>query len=323
METISGVSNWKLVIRREAAGITILHGETSGKKAVLPEELFGLPVTALAHHALAANRPAPPGEEVLVTCGAAQDGNNASLQELTLPASLRRVGDYAFLNCAKLKTLRFTDNIDFWGGSCFMNCRELDTFFLTRRKDRQGESLAYIADELSRELDVTIHLPGGETARLIFPEYIELYEENCPAHHFDYSIFGAGYPYHHCFREKKLQLLNYDLLWPGYLAIEHNDATARRMAFLRLRCPVELTEQCAAEYRNYLAANAGKMLCDLLEAGDVRGVAFLLQTVEVGREALTAACALARTLGASEALAALLEETHKRFPAARRKRFDL
>jgi len=70
-------------------------------------------------------------------------------------------------------------------------------FHLTWVGEEQGESLAYFADELSRELDVTIVMPDGETARLIFPEYREIYEENCPAHHFDYNISGAGYPYHY------------------------------------------------------------------------------------------------------------------------------
>ena len=37
LEQISGVNNWKLVIRREAAGVTILRAETCDRKAALPE----------------------------------------------------------------------------------------------------------------------------------------------------------------------------------------------------------------------------------------------------------------------------------------------
>ena len=43
----------------------------------------------------------------------------------------------------------------------------------------------------------------------IIPEYFEDYEENCPAHHFDYTIYGAGYPYHHVFREGELYFRDY------------------------------------------------------------------------------------------------------------------
>lgn len=324
METISGVSNWQLVVRREAAGITILYARTCDERASLPEELFGLPVIALGPRALAANRTAPAGEEVLITCGRpGEEWDNAKLRELTLPPSLRRVGDYAFLNCFQLRTLRFHDGIAFWGGSCFMNCRLLDTFDLTRAGESQGESLAYIADELSRELDVTIRAAGGETARVIFPEYIELYEENVPNHHFDYNIYGAGYPYHRCFQEKRFHLTAYDLLWPQFLKVEHQPMTAIRMAYYRLRCPLDLTEGAGAQYRRHLEENDGEALRFLLESRDTAGVAFLLRQAEPGKETLSAACDLARELHFPEALAVLLEEQHKRFPAGRAKTFDL
>ena len=38
METVSGINNWKLVIRRDAEGITILRAVTCDTKAALPEE---------------------------------------------------------------------------------------------------------------------------------------------------------------------------------------------------------------------------------------------------------------------------------------------
>ena len=56
METVSGASNWKLVFRREGGGVTILRAGTPDVRAVLPERLFGLPVTALGDRALAPER---------------------------------------------------------------------------------------------------------------------------------------------------------------------------------------------------------------------------------------------------------------------------
>ena len=52
METISGSGNWRLTIRRESAGVTILRAATCDARARLPETLYGLPVTALGDHAL-------------------------------------------------------------------------------------------------------------------------------------------------------------------------------------------------------------------------------------------------------------------------------
>ena len=325
METVSGVNNWKLVIRREAAEITLLRAVTCDERAALPEELFGLPVTALGDHALAPTAGEAEGEAVQVTCGpvaADADWNNHGLRELTLPPSLRRVGDYAFLNCDRLKTLRLWDGVTFWGGGALMNCRALDTFHLTRTGE-QGESLAYFADELSRELDVTVTEPDGQTVRLLFPEYMEVYEENCPAHHFDYNIYGAGYPYHHCFRQKKLTMKEYDGLWRSYLGMEHDDGAALRLAWWRLRYPVELTEQAERRYTAYLRDHTDEAVRWLLAERDPAGLRFLLARTEPTRELLSAACALAREEGAPEALAILLEEQHKRFPSGLDRTFDL
>lgn len=248
METVSGVSNWKLVIRRQEQSVCILRAVTCDERAILPEELFGLPVTELGGHALSPTAPAgAEGEEVLVSCGLTDEEaqwDNRRLTDLTLPAALQKVGDYALLNCSGLKTLRLHDGVTFWGGGALMNCRSLDTFFLTRVGEQQ-ESLSFFADELSRELDVTIYETDGQTVHLIFPEFVEAYEENCPAHHFDYNIYGAGYPYHHCFRQKKLSLREYDTLWKGFLGMEHDEESGVRLAWWRLRCPAELTERAA------------------------------------------------------------------------------
>ncbi len=320
MEQFSSSSNWRLTIRRETAGITVLRAMTCDERASLPETLFGLPVTALGRHALSPTASPETGEEVLLTCGPGEGTwDNSGLRELTLPATLRRVGDYAFFNCRALQTIRLHDSITFWGGGALMNCRMLSQVYLTWNKE-QGETLSYFADELSRELDVTIDGDFGR-ARLIFPEYLELYEENCPAHHFDYNIQGAGYPYHHCFRWKRFHFPEYDALWSGYLAMDHEADTALRLAWWRLRYPVELGEQAAAEYRAYLKAHTGEALLWLLETGDTAGMSFLLHWGEPTREELAAACARAREAGASEMLALLLEAQNQRF--SRRKTFDL
>ena len=330
METVSGVSNWRLVLRRESGGAVILRAGTPDARAVLPERISGLPVTALGSRALAPERqadPVPPGAETLqITCGPVEEDaswNNRNLRDLTLPGSLQAVGDYALLNCSVLKTLRMADSISHWGGGTLMNCRQLDTLHLTRTGPDQGEALAWFAGELSRELDVTIRGPGGVTTRLLFPEYTELYEENCPAHHFDYSISGAGYPYHHGFRQKKLRLKEYDALWRGFLGMEHEEGAALRLAWYRLRWPVELSDAAAAEYRSYLRSRAADALGLLLAERDAASLPFLLAQIRPDREALSAACAQARELGDTAALAVLLEEQHRRSPAGLGKSFTL
>jgi len=326
MRTVSGESNWRLCLRREQTQITILRAGTPDARAVLPDTLFGLPVTALGDRALAPERqaaPPPEGELLLVTCGPPDAGaawDNRNLRDLTLPETLTAVGDYALLNCSALKTLRIRGAVRRWGGGVLMNCRSLDVLHLEGAD--QWETLAYFAGELSRELDVTLHGPGG-TARLLFPEYTELYEENCPAHHFDYFISGAGYPYHHCFRQKRFSFKEYDALWRDFLGMEHEDSAALRLAWYRLRRPVELSEGAAADYRAFLRSRAGEALALLLAEGGADGLPLLLELAEPDREALSAACAQARESGNTAALAVLLEELHRRFPAGMEKSFTL
>ena len=320
METIRGVSNWKLKIKREADHVTILQARTCDVRATLPESLFDLPVTALGHHALSPTAPEQSGEEILMTCGPGEgEWDNVDLQEVTLPDTITRIGDYAFLNCRALRRLDFHDNIQFWGGGTTINCPNLAQFHITWGQEA-GESLSYLADIMSRELDVTIDCPEGHF-RLIFPEYVELYEENCPARIFDYNIQGAGYPYHHCFRCKKLNLSEYDSLWPGLLAMEYEPLTALRLAWYRLRYPVELGEKAEPLYREYLQAHILDAMNWLLEEGTASDLAALLSWAEPTREQLSAVTAKAREAGAAEVLAILLETMNRRF--SRKKTFDL
>lgn len=326
MERIAGAYNWKLTIRREEAGITLLRASTCDRRAVLPEELLGLPVIALADHALCPTARPLEGEEVLMTRGLVRPDtlwDNREVEELTLPASLRRIGNYAFLNCRSLRTLRLHDSVRFWGAAAFMNCRLLDTLQLQRRDGEQGETLYYYVGEMNRELYADITGPDGETARLVFPEYQEVYEENVPHHQFDFHITGPGYVYRQAFRYRKLALNDYDALWKTFLSMGHEPACALRMAWRRLRWPAGLTEDCAAEYRRYLQAHTAEAVEMLLEERDGAGLSFLLAQTEPDRETLSRACAAAREQALPELLAILLAEQHRRFPAGRMKSFEL
>ena len=323
LEQISGVNNWKLVIRREAAGVAILRAETCDRKAALPEELFGLPVTVLGHHALTPGHQPPEGEEVLMTCGpAGEEWDNRQLEDLRLPETLRRVGDYALFNCTARRTLRLADTVSYWGGGVLMNCRQLDTFHLACT-GREGELMDYLAGELPRELDMTLSYSEGRTARVIFPEYAEVFEENVPHHQFDFHIQGAGYPYHHCFYHKQFSLRDYDQLWKGYLGMEYEPDCALRLAWWRLRYPMDLTDQAEAAYWAYLRDHGVDAARWLLSRRDAAGLRTLFSRTDCTREDLSELCDLARRQDATEVLAVLLEEQHKRFPSGMDKTFDL
>lgn len=324
MEVIRGESELLVTFRQETDGIVILRALSADNAAVLPETIRGLPVVALEHHAFAPNRSTPEGETVRIACGPApaEQPDNSRLADVTLPKTLRRIGDYAFYNCTALETLRMHASVNEWGGAVFMNCRKLNTLFL-RMTDERVRPLSYFADELPWELDVTLTDAGGETARLIFPEYRENLDENFPAHHFDYTITGGGYPYHHCFRDHTFSAADFDALWEKYLRTEHDAGTALRLAWWRLRRPWKLSADAGAAYMDYLREHGAEALTWQMEQRDAGGLEWLLKNVELSREALSAGCELARQRNAAEAQALLLEQMHRLAPAGRRRRFDL
>jgi len=323
MDTIYSQSNWKLVIRRESDHIVILRAQTCDVRAVLPDTLYDLPVTVLGDHALAPNASAVAGEEVRLTCGPEGEWDNRNLQELTLPAFLTDVHNYALYGCRGLHTLHLHDRVDRWGGCCLMNCRALHTFYLTRVGEKQGEALSLLCEEIHDELDVTVYQTDGTVLRLIFPDYAEEYEENCPNHHFDYKISGGGYPYHHLFRSKQLILPVYDSLWEKYLKGKYEPETALRLAYTRLMWPVELSEQAKNQYHAFLCRQPEQALLWQLTQKDAAGLRLMLEILQPNDALLHLACGQARVNGDTESLALLLERQHKAAPRGLDKDFDL
>lgn len=324
METIRGLTNWRLTIRRGDSGISILRALTCDREAILPDELLGQPVTELKDHALAAGAAPVEGEKVHIFGGAeTDDWDNRNITELSLPRSVQQIGSYAFMNLQSMETLRFYDDLHFTGSASFMNCRSFSRLELRRTGRRQGPALALIVRSIQQELEVTVYETDGNVLRLIFPEYLESYTENNAAHHFELRILGGGYPYHAVFRDRTLLLADYDALWPAYLAQEHDEESALRLAYSRFRYPGGLSERAGKRYADYLRANMDRALSAALREKDMQGLRLLLELGDPAAETLDGALAESRRLQMTEATAILLEKRHVRPAAGRMRSFDL
>ena len=324
METISGVTNWRLTVRRENDNITILRALTCDKTAILPDELFGLPVTGLGDHALAAGAAPVEGEELCVLGGMESgEWDNRNITELTLPRFLQHIGDYAFMNLRSMEMLRFSDDLRSTGSASFMNCRSFSRLDLTRTGPSQGPALACIVRSLQQELDATVLEADGKFLRLVFPEYIENYIENNAAHHFELKIIGGGYAYHSVFRNKILSTSDYDALWPAYIAQEHDEDSALHLAYFRLRYPTLLGRQAEEQYTGYLHTNIVRAFYFALGEKDMSGLRMLLNLGTIENETLDAALRESRTLQLTEATAILLEKRHACLAAGRSRTFEL
>lgn len=346
METFNGESNWKLTVRRGPDGLAILRALTCDRRAALPDSVHGVPVTEIASRALSPNAPDLDGDVIRMACGPASGAwDNQSMTDLRLPSGLRRVGDYALYNCRALERLRVRDNGAAWGSGAFVNCRSLRDIEIFQSDGDKG-AFAYFAGELNREIEIAITRPRNNDKfmitnqpinnnfaitnpdnnaiiafRILFPEYRELYEENCPAHHFDYAIEGVGYPYRHCFRERRFSFAEYDALWDKSPGMETQ--TALRLAWLRLRYPEGLSDAAAQRYREYLRTRFKEASAALIAKRDAPGLAFLLRITSPERADLAYASALAREQSFPEALALLLDAQRKRYPVRDASRFAL
>jgi hypothetical protein len=188
-----------------------------------------------------------------------------------------------------------------------MNCRSLKRLRL-HRAGEDSPTLFYFASELTSELDVTILGETGETAlRLIFPEYIESYENNDPAHHFDFHLYGIGFPYHTAFRDKRLDLNLYDGAWEKSVSREREDDSLLRLALWRLRYPQGLSAKAQAGYEAHLERRAGAVLAALVE--DSGTLAWFLSRFHPGEGEISSALERAREKNATESAALLLERS--------------
>lgn len=324
METINGLTNWKLTVRREKDCVRILRALTCDRKAILPDALFGLPVMALGDQALAEGAQPVEGETLCILGGAESgDWDNRNITELTLPCSLQSIGDYAFMNLRSLEKLRFYDDLLSTGRAGFINCRCFSRLELIRTSQRQGPALASFVQNLRQELEVTVLNVDGSMMRLIFPEYIEDYTENSPGRYFQLRISGGGYAYHSVFRDRTLSAADYDALWPAFIARAHDEESALRLAYCRLCWPARLSEQAGGQYASFLRANIERAISHALREKDMHGLRVLLDLGELEDGALDEALSEARDLHLTEATAVLLEKRRMRPAAGRRRSFAL
>ena len=105
--------------------------------------------------------------------------------------------------------------------------------------------------------------------------------------------------------------------------MDYSLPSAARIAYNRLRWPVQLSERSQALYSQYLKAHASDALTQILLEKDTAGLQFLLHEAPPERSAITAACELAREENATALLALLLEDLHRRSDCVETNHFSL
>lgn len=273
---------------------------------VLPAVLCDKPVTELGDYLFSAEmREQPRGflweESELEMAGAGSlDGSGSAadasrlekeagtlcgseIRTVHLPASLRRIGRYAFYNCDSLRELHFTASIQDIGAGAFNGCRKITDLYvdvIAGEKSCLKEILADLNETLTvhyRELSgYETNMPGDEKgagegvqigeARLLFPLFYEEAVENTPARILETHVHGCGHRYRYCFQGTEFKFRDYDSLFI-YARTQEAPEHAAALAMGRLKFPYQLTAEAEREYGEYLMEHLDDAAACLLRDG--------------------------------------------------------
>ena len=259
--------------------------------------------------------PAPDEDALHPVCG-------NFLEEVILPDTLQVIGSCAFYNCRKLRLLTVGAGNLTMGSDVFLNCFALETIRVLAAPDAPTGLFALV-NNITEAVRAEF-LPAGAAAPLAalwYPAYWEDYEET-PAHILLHTFSGQGYHYRQCFLGNKFLPAEYDAIFPQ----GHDADDANIMAILcfdRLRRPWQLSDTAAGHYREFLAANTGRVLARLLKAQDNDAVRDLIALDVLEKDGFAEAAALSAKAENASAAALLADAEHKKYAAEKKKaRYD-
>lgn len=295
---------------------------------VIPEEIQGKPVTELYDHALASSRSARIPENMQQVIlqeeerGFAEERELAGefLKEVYLPASLRRIGNYAFYFCRNLHTLQFCGNLEDMGSGAFVWCKSLRCLIFDQIS-RSRNGMEHILADITWEVETRWNFLDGTMLQLTFPEYYEESVENTPARNIDTQWHGSGYKYRQCFRDQTMILKLYDDTFPYAIGNEFTD-TCIRIAMNRLRFPEQLSLEAKKQYEEYIKEHIKEVLKEKIRTESLEDVRFLAEQGLLGKEDTDKAVELSSMYQKAELCSFLMDYRRQHFKAIR-KSFEL
>ena len=279
-------------------------------KAVIPEEIDGLPVTEIGAYAFSAHLDEAVFQKELaegkIRISRSVFGEkslpvlDAKLEEVVFPLSVVRVGRYCFYNCDHLTKLSFGGGLKDWGSGVFTGCHHIRSICMAVSGD--GSSmLKDMLDEIREELCVDyIELKNQETdrttdperpyrapvtARLMFPEFYEEGVENTPARILETHVHGSGILYRNCFQGRKIDFYQYDNAFPHAMAQESGEFVLQ-LALWRLRYPKELSGRARECYLDFLKNHVREYAEFLVKSRQIEEIRWICRTLEEEKKKL-------------------------------------
>lgn len=313
--------------RRSNQGILLTACFGTDGNVVLPDDIDGIPVTAIAPYAFSHSE-LDVKDEVWKseTAGFLKESHRIVAEEVTqirLPEEMTDIGRYAFYRCRNLKKMIFSDGILEIGGGAFNGCQlsELEIYCNRGRKS----ALKSVLDEIRFQIHARIYYRcqdgRQEIADILFPEHYEEAVENTPARILYTSHHGAGGYYRQCFFDRELDYKKYDELFVRAVT-EENEDTILGLALGRLQYPVGLSEAAQQEYERYVKAHIGKAVLYCIANDSKDKLKFLAEQRYSTKESVEAGIDYAGTLKKTELVSMLMEQKFRYFPKEEKK-FEL
>lgn len=257
-------------------------------RVVIPEEIEGYRLTEIGAYCFAGIAHLPEKhEQTIVTTGDSSEAEMVTtegmmcelagkyIKEVILPDSVRKIDNLAFYHCMSLEQIELGSGLTEIGSDAFMNCSKLKKTTL-RGGCRKPSGMRQILAQISSDMEVTFVGDKGVEAVLLFPEYYESYDEIAPAHLFGRNIEGEGFRARQCFKDGIMDFRQYDTIFPKACA-EESEKTLCRLAYDRLRYPVDLGEGERSAYEDYLRAHVGYVCTEAVKKRNMEQIRVLCE----------------------------------------------
>ena len=286
-------SGFTFDIKEDHAAVMEIDGDP--QIVEIPEQIDGVPVTELAEYLF----------------------SGKSCQVIRIPLGVQKIGRYGFYNCRNLEELWFSSDFTDLGSGAFTGCHRIRRMEVLMNDEQSG--LKEILSEVGEELRV--HLYGKVEAMLWFPEYYEEGVENTPARILENHVHGSGIRYRNSFLHKKLNILEYDKLFPYAEAWEEEEIVLK-LALDRILYPMDLTETAEKKYIDYLHEHGEHAVGVLGKNKEYEAMHSILDKITPDREQTEKMLERAQRSGDSRWVSILMD-TLQKHGRKKRKAFEL
>ncbi len=254
--------------------LTRLYGDSP--VVIVPSVIADRPVIGLGEYCFSEKSVASDGSARIDHEGAEERALSGDyITEVSIPETVKSIGDLCFYGCRKLKTVELYDASI--GSDAFMNCHQLSLFIL-HKSVHEKTALRRILMQRNAETYVRF-----DDAEAYFPEFTEHYDLIGPAHIFELAIDGEGLRARQCFEDDVFKPEAYDVAFQRAVSAE-DERTLCRMAAARLQFPEHLSEEARNMYEDYISEHIEVLAADAVLNRDLGLIIALAERGELSSE---------------------------------------